>query len=279
MQKYLVKKNAELLTYLIEDLGFKRSNAKSLLKYKLVQVNGINISSYDYLLKVNDKLEILDKKCNCPLEIIYEDKDFIAINKPSGLLSMASDLEKDNTAYHLINKYLKSKHEDIYILHRLDKDTSGVLVFAKNKNLRDELQASWNDLVSERKYYAIVEGKLNKVGHLENYLKVTKDKTYVTDNKNDLKAITDYKVIQSNQKYSLLDIDIKTGRKNQIRASLEDIGVGIIGDKKYGTAANPLKRLGLHAYKLTFLNPLNNKVYSFMAKEPQVFEALFKKES
>ncbi len=272
MKEYIVTKDCLLIDYLVNDLKIQRKVVKRLLKEN-IKVNGEYISNYAYNLKQNDRVTIVDKIGDN--EIIYEDKDFIVIDKPSGLLSISDLKEKERTAYHLVREYLNKKHEKIFVLHRIDKDTSGILVFCKDIKLRDALQENWNNLVYKRSYYGIVLGKLKeKSGHIENYLFEDKyGKVYVT--KNGKKAITDYKVIKETNNYSLLDINIKTGRKNQIRVTFSDLGYPLVGDKNYGGIK--AKRLYLHAYALSFINPLNNKKYEFVSPLPKDFESFLNK--
>lgn len=191
------------------------------------------------------------------LDIIYEDKNIIAINKPSGMLTIADNKNHKNL-YHEVRGYIKKQnpHNKIFIVHRLDKDTSGIVLFAKSEKVKNELQSNWNN--TKREYYAIVEGvPKDKKDKLINYLAETKDLfVYVTDDpKKGKKAITNYEIIKSKGKYSLLKINIETGRKNQIRVQLSNINHPIIGDKKYKAKTNPINRLGLHASKLI----INNK--------------------
>ena len=222
----------------------------------------------------------ISKKVRNNLPIIFENDELVVINKPSGLLSIASDREKGRTAYRMVTDYVqqKDKHNRIYVVHRLDEDTSGVLVFAKNPRIKEVLQKEWNNIVRKRGYFAIVEGKMEKdedtfVDYLkENALNLM----YVTnDRKNGKKCVTHYKVIKQNKNYSLLDVDIDSGRKNQIRVQLGHRNHYVIGDDKYGEPSNPLKRLGLHAYNLTFVHPISKKVYEFKAPMPEEFEKLF----
>ena len=215
------------------------------------------------------------------LPILYEDNEIIVINKPSGLLSVASDTEKGRTAYRMVNDYVqqKDKHNRIFVVHRLDEDTSGVLMFAKNPKIRDIMQKEWNDIVLARGYYAVVEGRMEKPqDKFIDYLKENSlNLMYVSnDRTNGKKCITSYKVIKSNKNYSLLDVDIETGRKNQIRVQLGHRGHYVVGDDKYGEPSNPLNRLGLHAYKLKLIHPITKKLLEFVAPIPQEFEKLFK---
>ena len=207
--------------------------------------------------------------------------EIIVINKPSGLLSVASDSEKGRTAYRMVTDYVqqKDKHNRIFVVHRLDEDTSGILMFAKNAKIKDILQKNWNDIVLARGYFAVVEGIMEKKEEkLVDYLKENSlNLMYVTnDRTNGKKCITSYKVIKNNKNYSLLDVDIETGRKNQIRVQLGHRGHHVVGDDKYGEPANPLNRLGLHAYRLKFVHPITKKLYEFKTPIPQEFTNLVK---
>jgi 23S rRNA pseudouridine1911/1915/1917 synthase len=287
IKEYKVYHDCELMAFLIEKMPkLSRNNIKSLLSNHQVSIDGAPISQYNFKLTKEDTVIVSKnrisrhevKKDN--LQIIYEDEDFIAINKPSGLLSIASDKEKCRTAYRMLTDYVQAKdrHNRIFVLHRLDEDTSGVLVVTKNVKVRDALQNDWSNLVKSRGYYAIVEGHLKeKNGVLRDYLKENKNNMmYITDDKKHGKmCVTSYKVMAENQDYSLLNIHLDTGRKNQIRVQLGHIGHYVVGDDKYGEPSNPLHRLGLHAYELVFVNPLNKKTYEFRAKMPSTFQSIF----
>ncbi len=285
IKEYKVFNDSELLSFLIEKYpSLSRNAVKSLLSNHQVAVNGAPVSQFNLKLSKDDVVIVsknrIAKKERKNLPIIFENNDLIAINKPSGLLSIASDNEKGRTAFRMVNDYLqqKDKRNRIYVVHRLDEDTSGVLVFAKNPQIKDALQKNWNDIVKSRRYYAVVEGALEKKeDRLINYLKENSlNLMYVTsDKKNGKKCITNYKVIRSNNLYSLLDINIESGRKNQIRVQLGNINHYVIGDDKYGEPSNPINRLGLHAYELSFINPLTNKLMTFKTDMPAEFINLF----
>lgn len=285
--EYKVYHDCELLEFLLEKMPhLSRNNVKSLLSNHQVAVDGAPISQYNFKLTKEDivivsrnRISKHDVKKN-DIPIIYEDDEFIVIDKPSGLLSIASDKEKCKTAYRMLTDYVQSKdkHNRIFVVHRLDEDTSGVLVVAKNEMIRDKLQADWANIVKSRGYYGIVEGHLKeKNGVLRDYLKENKNNMmYVTDDKKHGKlCITNYKVIAENKDYSLLNIHIDSGRKNQIRVQLGHISHYVIGDDKYGEPSNPLHRLGLHAYELVFVHPINGKTYEFHAKMPTSFKSMF----
>ena len=285
IREYPVTKPCELLEFLLETLkGQSRNSIKSILTNHRVSVDGAPISQYNFKLAKGDVVIIsktpIHKKTRSNLPIIFENDEIIVINKPSGLLSIASDKEKGSTAYRMLTDYVqqKNKHNRIYVVHRLDEDTSGVLMVAKNEKLRDALQDKWNDLVSSRGYYAIVDGKLDKKsGTLTSYLKKNAQNMMYSSKKagDGQYAVTHYKVISENENYSFLDVHIDSGRKNQIRVHLGDIGHNVIGDDKYGNPTNPIKRLGLHAYELVLTHPFTNKVMKFKAPVPKEFKTLF----
>ncbi len=285
LREYPVNKNCELLEFLFETLkGQSRNSVKSILTNHRVSVDGAPITQYNFKLTKGDVVIIsktpIHKKTRSNLPIIFENEEIIVINKPSGLLSIASDKEKGSTAYRMLTDYVqqKDKHNRIYVVHRLDEDTSGVLMVAKNEKLRDALQDKWNDLVSSRGYYAIVDGKLDKKsGTLTSYLKKNAQNMMYSSKKagDGQYAVTHYKVIAESDAYSFLDVHIDSGRKNQIRVHLGDIGHNVIGDDKYGNPTNPIKRLGLHAYELVLTHPFTNKVMKFKAPIPKEFETLF----
>lgn len=210
------------------------------------------------------------------LNIIYEDKSILVINKPSGILTIATDKEKEKTLYHEVYEYLHKKNQKVFIVNRLDKYTSGLIIFAKNQEIKNILQTNWDKVI--RKYYAVVTGTITEKGQIIQYLIEGKDlKTYITNNKNKgKKAITIYNPIINKNTYTLLDIEIKTGRKNQIRVGLSSINHPIIGDKKYASPKNPIGRLGLHSYYLELIHPKTKQKLILETKLPKEFEKIFK---
>ena len=292
IKEYNVSKEIELLEFLLQTLKDKsRNNVKAILSKKCVAVNGLVCTQFNYRLYRGDVVMIAPKpivglekmkkqeKEDSKIEIIYEDKDFIAINKESGLLSIESDKEKVSTAYKNVLKYLQSKDKvaRCFQVHRIDKNTSGVLLFVKDYNLKEALRKDWNKLVKKREYIALVDGVLEeKQGTIRSYLQKAETSLMYTSkqNKGEL-AITHYKVIKENDKYSLLEVNIDSGKKNQIRVAMNDMNHPIVGDDKYGTPSNPIGRLGLHASKLVLINPNNNKEYEFKAQAPREFTKVF----
>ena len=270
----------ETLFVLFKDLSKKK--IKNYLKDGGVLVNGKVVTKYDAIVLKNDIIELnkinkTHKKSN--LDIIYEDEYFFVINKPAGLLSISTTKEKEKTAYHLVREFIKNrkKNDKIFVLHRLDKDTSGVLVFVKDNTLKNLLQNNWDKYVKTREYVALVKGNVKDVDDYTCYLKeIGPDKVIVTNKKDGKIAVTSLKTINKNNKYSLVKVNIKTGRRNQIRVVLNHLGSPIVGDKKYGGIKS--NRLYLHASKLTITNPLNNKTYTFESSVPISFKKVFKNE-
>lgn len=218
--------------------------------------------------------EIMAKKDK--LDIIYEDKEIIVVNKPSKLLTISTDNEKERTLFHKVITYQKQKNKNnkIFIVHRLDRDTSGIVLFAKNEDLKRKFQDNWDSLVKVREYVAIVEGKPAKdKGTVRSWLKETKTLlVYSSDRMGDGKeAITHYRKVMGNKQFTMLDILIDTGRKNQIRVHMSDLGCPIVGDKKYNSKTNPIRRMGLHANKLVVLHPITGKEMTFECDIPNSF--------
>lgn len=211
------------------------------------------------------------------MDIIYEDKELLVVNKPAKKLTIATEKQELNTLYHEAREYVKKQNpkNKIFIVHRLDKDTSGVVLFSKSEKLKKLLQDNWNNY--QREYYTIVEGVLKGKSTLKSYLKESKTlEVYSTKDKSSgTLAITEYESLQTNKSYSLLRVNIKTGKRNQIRVQLSDINHPIVGDKKYHSKTNPLNRLGLHAYKLVITHPITKKEMTFIAKTPSVFKNMF----
>lgn len=283
---FTVEKSCELLEFLYSALEpMPKKKVKELLAHKSILVDGRVSTQFNHQLTAGQtvaidregKSDFLQKN---KLKIVYEDDEIIAINKPHGLLSVSDGdlINPQPTAYTMLRDYvqLSSKDNRIFIVHRLDKETSGIFIVSKSEQLKNQLQNNWNDIVSERFYYAVVEGTpKNKKGSITSYLRQDKHHMVYSSSDNDgEKAVTDYSVVKTNTQYSLLDISIKTGKKNQIRVAMKDIGHIIVGDKKYGSQINPINRMALHAYKLTFTHPVSGKLMSFETKVPDEFMKL-----
>ncbi len=278
--KYVVIENEELYSYLRRTITNKsKNNIKSLIKNECVIVNNKVVTKYNYVLYKGDIIEINKNKklIDNNLSIIYEDNNIIVVDKPSKLLTISNKKEKDNTLYRMVSDYLKKDKKKVFVIHRLDFDTSGVIMFAKNEKVQKLYQDNWNNLAKVREYHAVVEGITNNKGHIESYLKQTKTLlVYSSKNKDGYFAITDYEKIANNNKYSLLKINISTGRRNQIRCHMHDINHPIAGDNRYQSKTNPINRLALHASKLIITDPITKNDFIFSSNIPNEFYILIK---
>mgnify|MGYP001822065234 CR=1 FL=1 len=214
------------------------------------------------------------------LNIVFIDQDLVVINKPAGLLTIATDKEKRKTAYSMLSNYVKTEdpNNKIFIIHRLDRETSGLLMFARSEKIKRKIQETWNTTISQRTYIGVVEGAVKKSQDtITSWL--TESKAFIVyssqNNKLGKKAVTHYRKIQGNSSMSLLQINLETGRKHQIRVHMQDIQHPIIGDKKYGATLNPLGRMGLHAQVLAFTHPTSGEPCRFETGIPKKFLRLF----
>lgn len=282
---FKVDKDNELMKFLMEKMPQNsRNSIKSLLTQRKIMVDGNVVSQYNAPLKVGQLVSINKTKITKHnlegVSIVFEDKDILVVEKERGILSVATDNERERTAYNILKNYLKEKDpkNKIFVVHRLDRDTSGVMIFAKSEKAQDILQTTWNDSVKERTYVALVEGNVKKDRDtIISYLAENKAMiTYSTNNEEEgKKAISHYKVLKRNKNYSLLEVNIETGRKNQIRVHMQGLGHSVVGDKKYGSTKNPIKRLGLHAHTIVFTHPITKEVLSFTSRIPESFLSIF----
>ena len=279
--KLVVKKEGELLDYLYNNLDMPKKRIKQYLTHGSIFVN--NNRTRKYNLKVVPGMTIVidtdnKNKKTLPFDVLFEDEHIIVVNKPSGLLTIATEKERDKTLYHIVREYLVSKNQyaRVFIVHRLDKDTSGIVVLAKDEKTKNKLQENWNEYVSLREYVAIVHGKPKKdEDRIVQKLKETKTNlVYITKDQDGKEAITNYKVIKSNDNYSMLNINIETGRKNQIRVALSSIDTPIVGDKKYGLKNDKETRLYLHANRLKMYYPEIKKDILFETTTPNEFKKI-----
>lgn len=280
--KLIVKEPAELMTFLMEKLSNRGRNAvKAILARGQVSVNDHIVTKYNYRLQPEQQVMIhwgkpVEQVKLFGLKILHEDDDIIVVQKEAGLLSIASPDEKEMTAYRQLMEHVRGENPKnrIFVVHRLDRDTSGVMMFAKNEKTKKLLQDSWKDAVQQRTYVALVEGTVKKAeGTITSWLKESKTlMMYSSQKPNDgQKAVTHYKVLQSNREYSLVEVQLETGRKNQIRVHMKDIGHPVVGDKKYGSKNNTLGRLGLHAQVLAFTHPTTGQTLRFESRIPDKF--------
>ena len=293
---FTVKRSDELLPFLLAKFDGKlsRNSIKALLSDHKVLVNGSMTTQFNYPLAKDDEVKIARNPVRTkPVRkdaprvaipsinpyIIYEYDEFLAINKPAGLLSVESDNDP-NCAYAMAVAYLQKKDARCrpYILHRIDKETSGVLVFAKDIRIHSMLRMHWNEDITLREYYAVVNGVMEEPeGRIVSYLKENQNHlVYVTKDPRGKKAITNYEVVKASSDCSLLKVRIETGRKNQIRVQMNAQNHPILGDDKYGLLPSPINRLCLHASALEFLHPVTKKPMRFFAPVPGEFRQLVK---
>ncbi len=281
-QQYKVKQRGKLLEFLFSNLdGWSKKKVKQRLQGSSVAVNGKVTTKHDFILNVDDMVEVgvvqrtgTSAQTTSRLEIIYQDKDLIAINKPAGLLSVGTTQENKNHALALLRTQLTRGKERVQLwpVHRLDRDTSGILLFATSKEVREAVMANWGK--SEKVYLAIVEGtpKENK-GTIDQPLRLD-DKEYrmhVGKHPDAKSAITHYEVKESKANRSLLEVSIETGRQHQIRAHLAWLEHSIIGDERYGTKGG---RMGLHSMKLSIVHPKTKRQLRLEVDAPRDFYTL-----
>lgn len=283
---YTVDEPDTLLPFLLSHVkGKSRNNVKSLLSRRLVAVDGVPLSRFDTPLTSGQQVSILSSSAPradaLPFPLLYEDEHLIVVNKPAKLLSVANDKEKVRTAYHIVTDYVRARRvEDrIFVLHRLDRDTSGVLMFARDAETKELFQSRWNEMVTRRGYLAVVEGvpKPDR-DTIRSYLVETDTHMSFSGapGKGAKEAVTSYQIVKAGNGYALLDISIETGRKNQIRVHMKEKGCPVAGDKQYGARTNPIGRLCLHANELSFTHPATGEHVTFKAKMPRDFNRVFR---
>ncbi|PMD98155.1 RNA pseudouridine synthase [Siphonobacter sp. BAB-5405] len=281
--RFAVAEPAELMTFLLKQFPSKnRNNVKSLLRDKQVLVDGKVTFQYNYVLQPGQEVKVRwakapEERKYDGLKIVFEDEHLIVIEKEAGLLSMATEKEKRRTAYHLLSEHVKAKKpgNKIFIIHRLDRETSGLMMFAKSEAIQKKVQESWQSTTKERIYLALVAGVLRQPAGVINTNLVESEKSmmvYVTQNpERGQTAVTHYETLQKNARFSLLKVQLETGRKNQIRVHLQSIGHPIVGDKKYESRHDPIHRLGLHAWVLAFQHPVTGEQLRFETAIPRKF--------
>ena len=279
---FIVQTETTLLPFLLEHVkGISRNSVKNLLTRRQVMVEGQVVTRHDHVLKPATKVEVLAAGSRAPaFPILYEDEHIVVIDKPAGLLTVATEKEKNKTAYRMVGDYLKGKGCRVFIIHRLDKDTSGVLMFAKSEAAKRAYQDNWEKLVKQRTYLALVEGvPKEEEGTIHSYLKETDTHLVYSvefPGGNAKEAITHYRLLARKGELSLLEVGLETGRKNQIRVHMKEMGHPVAGDKQYGARTNPIGRLCLHAGELSFIHPVTGKPTTFTAKTPRDFNRVFK---
>ena len=281
---FKVKEGAELMEFLMKEMsGISRTRVKALLTNRVVMVDNNIQTQYNFQLKPGMVVKVSREKNKHEfrhklLDILYEDAYIIVVEKKEGLLSVATERQKERTAQHILSEYVKRQHPGnrIYVVHRLDRETSGIMMYAKDEKTQRTLRDNWHDIVFDRRYVSIVMGDMEKdQGTVRSWL--TDRTLYVSscdyDDGGKL-SITHYKTIKRANGYSLVELNLETGRKNQIRVHMQTLGHPVVGDSRYGCEADPLGRLALHAFKLCFYHPVTGEMMQFETPYPASFKNL-----
>lgn len=276
---------AALLDFLFAAMPDKpRTTVKDYLKHRQVMVGSNVTTRFDLPLNPGDEVKINTTRefqtfSHPRLRLVYEDDDIIVVDKGYGLLSMGTDKVKDGTAYSILREYVKRKdpRNKIFIVHRLDRDTTGLMMFAKTQQAKETMQHNWNNMVIERRYVAVVEDTLDpEKGEIRSYLaENAAHEVYSTNNPEEGQlAVTYYTTLRTRAPYSLVELSLATGRKNQIRVHMKDAGHPIVGDRRYGAKSSPIHRLCLHAATLRFVHPVTRRDMNFTSPLPAGFNRL-----
>lgn len=280
-----VREETTLLEFLIKAMSLSRNRAKDILSGHGVTVDRRNTTRYDEPLHPGQIVRVSKHKqsnqlLNRYVKIVYEDKDLVVIEKSEGILSMPATA-KQYSAKQVLDEYFAKRHFKCtaHTVHRLDRETSGLMMYAKSIEIAKILEDNWHDIVFDRRYIAAVSGEMeHEGGTIESWLK--DNKAYVTysspeDPGGGKYAITHYHTLKTTARYSLVELKLETGRKNQIRVHMQDIGHPILGDNKYGNGSDPIGRLCLHAFRLHFYHPRTGEVMRFETSYPREFLKLF----
>ena len=284
---YVVSQQQPLLEFLLANVNESRTKVKATLQGRGIKVDGKTVSQFDFMLQPGMKVAVSMSKRNQQMfrnrfvRIVYEDRWLVVIEKQPGILSMAAGHSSLNVKTVLDDYFKKSRQKcTAHVVHRLDRDTSGLMVYAKDIETEQILEHHWHQIVYDRRYVAVVSGEMESdEGTIENWLK--DNKAYVTysspiDNGGKL-AITHYHVLDRTTEHSLVEFRLETGRKNQIRVHSADMGHPVCGDVKYGNGDDPIHRLCLHAWLLCFTHPVTGEPMEFETPVPTAFRLLFKR--
>ena len=285
-KKYVVETDNTLLQWLTENLtGYSRSKVKAILHGQGVYVDGKCVTQFDFPLVKGMRVSVSQSKKAVSfksryLKVVYEDRYLIVIDKSVGVLSMAAGHSSLNVKKVLDDYFLKTRQKcRAHVVHRLDRETSGLMVYAKDMETEQILEHNWHDIVYDRRYVAVVSGEVrNDVGTMASWLK--DNSAYITYsspvNNGGKYAVTHFEVLARTTTHSLVEYRLETGRKNQIRVHSADMGHPVCGDTKYGNGDNPIDRLCLHAYRLCFYHPVTHERMEFSSAIPPGFKSLFK---
>ena len=283
--QYVVNAESTLLAWLLENIKESRSKVKATLQGRGIKVNGKQVTQFDYPLQAGDHVSVSRSKKNDQfksryLKIVYEDRYLVVIEKNIGILSMAAGHSSLNVKTILDDYFHRTRQRcTAHVVHRLDRDTSGLMIYAKDIQTEQLLEHDWHNIVYDRRYVAVVSGEMKEnEGTIANWLKDNKNYiTYSSPIDNGGKyAVTHFYVLDRTTDHSLVEYQLETGRKNQIRVHSADMGYPVCGDVKYGNGDDPLGRLCLHAYVLCFYHPVTHERMEFETMIPTQFRKLFK---
>ena len=268
-----------LLPFLLShQKGKSRNNIKALLTRGQVLVDGQAVTRHDHPLVPGQTVSLRPRLQggDLPFPLLYEDADLLAIDKPAGLLSTANEREQERTAFRAVSDWLRDRGDGrAFLVHRLDRDTSGVLLFAKSEAVQQRFQNEWNTLIRRRGYRAVVEGAPPEpAGTIRTQLRENRIHKVYSVRSGGKTAVTHYQVERLGADYALLAVAIDTGRKNQIRVHFSELGCPVAGDKVYGAATDPLGRLCLHAHELSFAHPVTGAELLLRSETPRGFSRL-----
>ena len=289
-EKYVqmnVQDDAPLLEWLLENVKQSKSKTKATLQNRGIKVNNRTVTQFDFALHKGDKVSISTSKKNDQFQskyvkLVYEDRYLVVVEKSHGILSMGVGQSSLNVKTILDDYFKRSRQKcTAHVVHRLDRETSGLLIYAKDMETRQQLEHEWHHSVYDRRYIAVLSGRIEEEGGtVANWLK--ENKLYVTysspvDNGGKY-AVTHFHVLRTTDTHSLVEFKLETGRKNQIRVHAADINHPVCGDTKYGNGDDPLKRLCLHAYILCFYHPVTHQPMEFSTQIPTGFKRIFGKD-
>jgi 23S rRNA pseudouridine1911/1915/1917 synthase len=266
--------------------GISRNKVKSLLVNRVVLVDNVITTQYNYALQPGMRVQVSKAKHNHEfrnpmLNLVYEDAYLLVVEKKEGLLSVSTERQKERTAQHILQDYVRRSHRNnrVFVVHRLDRETSGLMMYAKDEKTQRTLRDNWHDIVVDRRYVTVVEGDMEKdTDTVRSWL--TDHTFYVSSSSTDdggKEAITHYKTIKRANGYSLVELQLETGRKNQIRVHMSELGHPVVGDRRYGSEIDPLGRMALHAFKLCFYHPVTGELMEFETPYPGNFKNLLMK--
>jgi 23S rRNA pseudouridine1911/1915/1917 synthase len=282
-----VDEPAELMDFLMKKMaGISRNKVKGLLVNRVVLVDNVITTQYNYALQPGMRVQVSKAKHNHEfrnpmLNLVYEDAYLLVVEKKEGLLSVSTERQKERTAQHILQDYVRRSHRNnrVFVVHRLDRETSGLMMYAKDEKTQRTLRDNWHDIVVDRRYVTVVEGDMEKdTDTVRSWL--TDHTFYVSSSPTDdggKEAITHYKTIKRANGYSLVELQLETGRKNQIRVHMSELGHPVVGDRRYGSEIDPLGRMALHAFKLCFYHPVTGELMEFETPYPGNFKNLLMK--